>query len=254
MLVSGRCDEQQYDRSSSWSHGLGLLGLSLQRPQLIPTPTISDHHIAHPHSPSLTSSSVGIAVDRTSTRMSFSPRPGAPPSTCPSQTAAAIASLESVSNSSRNVTTPKHFQRHVVHQAQTTLPHPPLATSSTPPIISHHPFQTCHQTNPYWRHGSNAFNSVHFPPLSPPLSLHEHLRRHNLRVLASPSMSQHSLTPSEIPPADSDTISPCRASASADSLMITGFPSHVTTIHDAGAMQPALASFKGGPGRYLPVS
>lgn len=119
--------------------------------------------------------------------------------------------------------------------AKSKQPSHPLATSSTPPIISNHPLpnlSTKSSPAPSQRLSQQR-------PFSPTLSTF-------LPPQTSPT-SQHSLASPPPPPIIHSlsliylfqTRTPSRASV--DSLMTMVFPSHVTTVHDG-----AMASFKGG--------
>jgi hypothetical protein len=214
--------------SDATEAALGLLGLSpYNAPNSHPQPQPhSHHHVAHPHGPSLTSSSVGIAVYRTSTPPCRPvPAPLVPlKRKHPSPALSAITATPPLPSTSTDALSAKSKQ-----------PSHPLAT---PPIISNHPL-------PNLSTKSLPAPSQRLPqqrPFSPTLSTF-------LPPQTSPT-SQHSLASPPPPPIIHSlsliylfqTRTPSRASV--DSLMTMVLPSHVTTVHDG-----AMASFKGG--RYL---
>lgn len=175
---------------------LGLLGLSPLNAQSHPQPQHPHRHVAHTHGPSLTSSSVGVTIDRTSSPHiiqsvlppSLVPLKRRQPSPAPSAaTATPFAPRDGLSTKPRQSSNP-------------------LSTSSTPPITSNRPLSnvsTKSSTPPFQPHPhQRPFSPVHTssaPPQTPPTS---HL------PLASPSTSQHPLALSNVPPPpDSDAIS-----------------------------------------------
>lgn len=178
---------------------LGLLGLSpLNAPQSHPQPQPHPHHhVAHAHGPSLTSSSVGIAIDRTSAphiiQSAFPPSLVPLKRKQPSPALSATATPLAPSTSRDGVSTKSRQSSH------------PLATSSTPPIQSNHPLPNVStksstaplQRQPHQRPFSPILSSP-VPPQTPPTS----------QLPVTPSTSQHPLAlPDAPPPPDSDAIS-----------------------------------------------
>ncbi|KAF8553875.1 hypothetical protein OG21DRAFT_1184758 [Imleria badia] len=181
--------------SDATEAALGLLGLSpLNAPHSHPQPQPhSHHHVAHPHGPSLTSSTVGIAVDRTSVpplihSASLVPLKRKLPS--PALSPATATPLTPAFSSDAPSTKPRQSSH-------------PLATSSTPPITVNRPLPTVSTkslTAPAQR--QRPFSptlSCSVLPQTPPTSQ---------LPLPSPSTSQHPLALSDVPPPpDSDAIS-----------------------------------------------
>ena len=182
--------------SDATEAALGLLGLSpFNAPQSHPHPQPHPHqHVAHAHGPSLTSSSVGIAVDRTSTPhvvQSVLPSSLVPlKRKQPSPALSSAAAVPLTPGIPRDVSSTKPRQSS----------HPP-ATSSTPPIKPNRPLpnvSTKSLTTPSQRPFSPILSGS-VPPQTPPTSR---------LPLASPSTSQHPLALSDAPPPpDSDAIS-----------------------------------------------
>lgn len=179
--------------SDATEAALGLLGLSpLNAPQSHPQPQPQHphHHVAHAHGPSLTSSSVGIAVDRTSAPHII--QSALPPSLVPLKRKQPSPALSSPTVAPPSPTIagdgPSTKPRQLSH---------PLATSSTPPV-STKPLPGPSQRYPQQRPFSPVL-STSVPPQTPPTSQ---------LPLASPSTSQHPLALSGVPPPpDSDAIS-----------------------------------------------
>ena len=176
--------------SDATEAALGLLGLSpFNAPQSHPQPQPHPHHhVAHPHGPSLTSSTVGIAVDRTSVPPVI--QSALPPSLVPlkrKQPSPVLPVPPLVPNIPRDSPATKSRQS----------PHP-LATSSTPLSIMSTksltvPSQRLPQQRPF-----SPIPSGSVPPSTPP-TLH--------LPLPSPSTSQHPPSLPDVPPPDSDAIS-----------------------------------------------
>ncbi|KAG6374172.1 hypothetical protein JVT61DRAFT_4824 [Boletus reticuloceps] len=187
--------------SDATEAALGLLGLSpLNAPQSHPQPQPHPHHhVAHAHGPSLTSSSVGIAVDRTSTPPVF--QSALPSSLVPLKRKQPSPALSS--------TTAAPLIPYISKDGSSAKPRQsphPLATSSTPPIKPNRPLPSVStkslsapsQRQPQQRPFSPILSGS-LPPQTPPTSQ---------LPLASPSTSQHPLALSAAPPPpDSDAIS-----------------------------------------------
>ncbi|KIK92458.1 hypothetical protein PAXRUDRAFT_572931 [Paxillus rubicundulus Ve08.2h10] len=192
--------------SDATEAALGLLGLSpLNAPQSQPQP--HHPHVAHAHGPSLTSSAVGIAIDRRTSsnhvqsalpplfvplkRKQSSP---ALPATTRGISAATATPLPI--STSRDALSIKSAQRQSSH---------PLATSSTPPIQSTHPLpnvSTKSSAGPSRRYSQQrSFSPSLTTSLAPQTLPTPQL------PLASPSTSQHPLSLADAPPPDSDAIS-----------------------------------------------
>lgn len=180
--------------SDATEAALGLLGLSpLNAPHSHPQPQPHPHHhVAHPHGPSLTSSSVGIAVDRTST----------PPLIQSALLPSLVPLKRKQPSPALSPATPTPLTPGISSDKPRQSPHP-LATSSTPPIKSNRPLpsvSTKSLTAPAQRQRPfSPILSGSVPPQTPPTSQ---------LPLPSPSTSQHPLALSDVPPPpDSDDIS-----------------------------------------------
>lgn len=181
--------------SDATEAALGLLGLSpLNAPQSHPQPQPQaqphpHRHVAHAHGPSLTSTNVGIAVDRTSAPHIF--QSALPPSLVPLKRKQPSPAL-----STATATPLGPISRDGLSTKPRQASHP-LVTSSTPPV------STKSSTLPSQRHlQQRPFSPIltsSVPPQTPPTSQ---------LPLASPSTSQHPLALSDVPPPpDSDAIS-----------------------------------------------
>ena len=187
--------------SDATEAALGLLGLSpLNAPQSHPHPQPHPHqHVAHTHGPSLTSSSVGIAVDRTSTPPVI--QSALPPSLVPLKRKQPSPALPSATATPLTPSVPGDGSSTKPRQSSH-----PLVPSSTPPIKPNRPLpnvSTKSLTAPSQRHPQqrpfSPILSGPVPPQTPPISQ---------LPLASPSTSRHPLALSDVPPPpDSDAIS-----------------------------------------------
>ncbi|KIJ18049.1 hypothetical protein PAXINDRAFT_9133 [Paxillus involutus ATCC 200175] len=192
--------------SDATEAALGLLGLSpLNAPQSQPQP--HHPHVAHAHGPSLTSTAVGIAIDRMSS--SNHVQSALPPSFVPLKRKQPSPALPTTTRGISPTTTPLPISTSrdtlPIKSAQRQSSHP-LATSSTPPIKSTRPLPnvpTKSSTGPSRRYSQQRSFSpslnTSLPPQTPPTAQ---------LPLASPSTSQHPLSLADPPPPpDSDAIS-----------------------------------------------
>lgn len=170
--------------SDATEAALGLLGLSpLNASQSHPQPH-PHHHVAHTHGPSLTSTSVGVAVDRTSAPHII-PSP-LPPSLVPLKRKQPSPALSATTASPLSPSIGKDGLPAKPRQASH-----PLAASSTPPVSA----KSSTVPHPQQRLFSPVVTTS-IPPQAPSTSQ---------LPLTSPSTSQH--PPAIPPPPDSDAIS-----------------------------------------------